>query len=123
MAEGTVDELPVTLEALAFAPGRPLGAGLRAAREHAGMTIDDISLLTRVRPAYIEALEDWDMARLPSRPFTIGYVRAYARALGLDEDTARSAVRLTFDESLTPSDVPVVVGAVRDAVRAVRALA
>lgn len=44
-------------------------------------------------------------------------------ALGLDEDTARSAVRLTFDESLTPSDVPVVVGAVRDAVRAVRALA
>lgn len=44
-------------------------------------------------------------------------------ALGLDEDTARSAVRLTFDESLAPSDVPVVVGAVRDAVAAVRALA
>ncbi len=44
-------------------------------------------------------------------------------ALGLDEDTARSAVRLTFDESLAPSDVPAVVGAVRDAVAAVRALA
>ncbi len=43
-------------------------------------------------------------------------------ALGLDEDTARSAVRLTFDESLTPADVPVVVGAVADAVAAVRAL-
>ncbi|GGK91711.1 cysteine desulfurase [Curtobacterium luteum] len=44
-------------------------------------------------------------------------------ALGLDEDTARSAVRLTFDETLTEADVPLVVEAVRDAVAAVRALA
>lgn len=44
------------------------------------------------------------------------------RALGLPEDVARTAVRLTFDAGLTEADVPVVVGAVRDAVAAVRAL-
>lgn len=43
-------------------------------------------------------------------------------ALGLDEDTARSAVRLTFDETLTEGDVPLVVDAVARSVVAVRAL-
>ncbi|GAA3336877.1 cysteine desulfurase family protein [Curtobacterium pusillum] len=44
-------------------------------------------------------------------------------ALGLPEDVARTALRLSFDGSLTASDVPVVVRAVRDAVAAVRTLA
>lgn len=44
-------------------------------------------------------------------------------ALGLPEDVARTAVRLTFDAGLTDADVPVVVHAVADAVGAVRALA
>ena len=44
-------------------------------------------------------------------------------ALGLTEDTARTALRLTFDADLSDDDVPVVVGAVADAVAAVRTLA
>jgi len=44
-------------------------------------------------------------------------------ALGLPEDLARSAVRLTFDESLTTDDATVVVAAVVAAVAAVRSLA
>jgi cysteine desulfurase len=44
-------------------------------------------------------------------------------ALGLSEDTARSAVRLTFDETLTADDAAVVVAAVVAAVASVRALA
>lgn len=43
-------------------------------------------------------------------------------AIGLDDETARTALRLTFDAELTDDDVPVVVAAVADAVRAVRAL-
>lgn len=44
-------------------------------------------------------------------------------ALGLSEDVARTAVRLTFDADLTDEDVPLVVRAVADAVSTVRALA
>ena len=44
-------------------------------------------------------------------------------ALGLSEEVARTALRLTFDAGLSPADVPVVVGAVADAVAAVRTLA
>jgi len=43
-------------------------------------------------------------------------------ALGLSEDVARSAVRLTFDAGLTEADVPLVVDAVASAVGSVRAL-
>lgn len=43
-------------------------------------------------------------------------------ALGIPEDMARTALRLTFDAALTSDDVPVVVGAVADAVATVRAL-
>ncbi|TCK64155.1 cysteine desulfurase family protein [Curtobacterium sp. PhB136] len=43
-------------------------------------------------------------------------------ALGLSDEVARSAVRLTFDGTLTGEDVPLVVAAVVDAVAAVRSL-
>jgi len=43
-------------------------------------------------------------------------------ALGLPEDTARTALRLTFDAGLSDADVTAVVGAVAAAVAAVRAL-
>lgn len=43
-------------------------------------------------------------------------------ALGIPEDVARTALRLTFDAALTADDVPVVVGAVAAAVATVRAL-
>lgn len=43
-------------------------------------------------------------------------------ALGIPDEVARTALRLTFDGSLGADDVPVVVGAVADAVSTVRAL-
>ncbi|PZE70333.1 MULTISPECIES: cysteine desulfurase family protein [unclassified Curtobacterium] len=43
-------------------------------------------------------------------------------ALGIPEGVARTALRLTFDAALTADDVPVVVGAVAEAVATVRAL-
>ncbi|TCL77742.1 MULTISPECIES: cysteine desulfurase family protein [unclassified Curtobacterium] len=42
-------------------------------------------------------------------------------ALGIPDEVARTALRLTFDGSLAAEDVPVVVGAVADAVATVRA--
>ncbi|AOX66603.1 cysteine desulfurase [Curtobacterium sp. BH-2-1-1] len=44
-------------------------------------------------------------------------------ALGLSDEVARTALRLTFDAGLTAADVPVVVDAVAAAVATVRALA
>jgi hypothetical protein len=63
-----------------------VGEALRGAREALGLGADDIALVTRVRSAHISAIEAFDFASLPARPFVVGYVRAYAQALGLNAE-------------------------------------
>lgn len=66
--------------------GLTVGDRLRAAREASGLSLADLADRTKVRRAYLMAIEDMRIEALPSRPFAIGYVRAYAEALGLDPD-------------------------------------
>ncbi len=63
-----------------------VGAALRQAREALGLAEDDIAQATRVRAPYIAAIEAFDFDALPARPFVVGYVRAYAKALGVDSE-------------------------------------
>ena len=70
-----------------------VGSALRAAREGMGLAIDDIAQATRVRGAHLQALESFDFQSLPARPFVIGYVRAYARALGLETESVVARFR------------------------------
>ncbi|AQR60322.1 hypothetical protein BZG35_00625 [Brevundimonas sp. LM2] len=65
-----------------------LGSGLRQARELSGRAVAELAADTRVHERYLRALEEDNIAALPSRVFAIGYVRAYAGALGLDEQLA-----------------------------------
>jgi hypothetical protein len=90
-ADDRASASPVQLE---LDPDLGLGAALAAARRSLGLRIDDITRITRVRGPYIAAIEAFDLAALPSRPFVIGFVRAYARALGLDGETV---VPVTID--------------------------
>jgi len=68
--------------------GADIGEALRAIREHRGFSLEDLAEATRVKANYLAALEDMRLELLPSRPFTIGYIRAYATALGLDPEAA-----------------------------------
>ncbi|MFN3815321.1 helix-turn-helix domain-containing protein [Brevundimonas sp.] len=65
-----------------------LGDALRRARDHSSRSIEDMSAATRVHVRYLRALEQGDFTALPSQAFALGYVRAYAAALGLDEQLA-----------------------------------
>jgi transcriptional regulator with XRE-family HTH domain len=70
-----------------------VGAALRRARESLDLSLDDIAQATHVRADYLEAIENLDLSPLPARPFAVGYVRAYARALGLDPDLVAARFR------------------------------
>ncbi len=61
------------------------GSLLREARQYRGMDIHQAAEAIRLRPHLIEAieLEKWD--QLPQPVFVKGFIRSYARALGLDE--------------------------------------
>jgi len=84
-----------------------LGEGLRVAREHTGRSLAELSSLTRVPSRYLTALEQNDFSTLPNRVFSIGYVRAYAGALGLDEQLAVERFKRESPDPSVPLQAPV----------------
>ncbi len=84
-----------------------LGEGLRIAREHTGRSLAELSSLTRVPSRYLTALEQNDFSTLPNRVFSIGYVRAYAAALGLDEQLAVERFKRESPDPSVPLQAPV----------------
>ena len=93
---GANQGLPSLLEA-----GATIGQALRALREARNLSLGDIAQTTCVRRAYLQALEDMNIDQLPSRPFAVGYVKAYAEVLGVSGDLA---VRQFKKDAPTPDE-------------------
>jgi transcriptional regulator with XRE-family HTH domain len=62
------------------------GEKLRQQREKRGLTVEAISNTTKISPRMLLALEEERFDQLPGGVFNKGFVRAYARQLGLSED-------------------------------------
>ncbi len=69
-----------------FSSGVSLGVLLRNQRERKGLSHAQISQKTRLRPHILEAIENEDWEGLPAPTLVKGFIRAYARALSLEED-------------------------------------
>ncbi|MFQ5719070.1 MAG: DUF2914 domain-containing protein [Acidobacteriota bacterium] len=67
------------------------GTDLRRERERRNLSIEDLARTIVVAPSVLEALENDDLASLPGGPFNKGFVRAYARSLGLDAEATVAA--------------------------------
>ena len=65
-----------------------IGEFFKQVRETKGLTIDEVAAKTRIRTDFVKALEDGNFAKLPDQVFARGFVRSYARSLGLDEEDA-----------------------------------
>lgn len=75
------------------------GAKLRAAREAQGLSIQDVATRTRIAQRQLEAVERDDFAALPGIPYAVGFARAYARAVDLDEVEIAADVRRAVHNS------------------------
>jgi len=64
------------------------GERLRRERELRGIKLDEISESTKISKRNLLALEEEHFDQLPGGIFNKGFVRAYARYLGLDEEQA-----------------------------------
>ncbi len=62
------------------------GEKLRQQRERQGISLDAISNSTKIRMHMLRALEEEHFEQLPGGVFNKGFVRAYARHIGLDEE-------------------------------------
>ena len=79
------------------------GARLRRERERRHITLAQIADTTKIKASLFQGLERDDVSRWPGGIFRRSFVRAYARAIGLDpEQTCREFVE-RFPE---PGDVP-----------------
>ena len=65
-----------------------IGEFFKQVRETKGLTIDEVASKTRIRTDFVKALEEGNFAKLPDQVFARGFVRSYARSLGLDEEDA-----------------------------------
>lgn len=81
------------------------GIRLKREREKKNITLDDISLSTKIGTRLLRALEEEHFDQLPGGIFNKGFVRAYARCLGMDEDQAVADYLLASGEA-SPMKAP-----------------
>ena len=62
---------------------------LKRVREKKGISLKDIAESTNIRTYMLSALEDGEYRKLPGRAYAIGFLREYAKYLGIDYQTAK----------------------------------
>lgn len=76
-----------------------VGQQLRTARLARGLSLEQVSKETHIKPHYLEALEADELEKLPSRFQARGFVRVYSSLLGLDSE----ALLRQFDQPDKPA--------------------
>lgn len=73
----------------------PMTAGerLRAAREAAEMSLEDVATTTRIPTRHLASLEAGEFSKLPAPTYSVGFARSYAAAVGLDRNEIGEQVR------------------------------
>lgn len=69
------------------------GERLREARQSKGMSLAEVAERTRVPIRHLEGIENSDFSSLPSPTYAVGFAKAYARAVGVDEALIGREVR------------------------------
>ncbi len=69
-----------------------IGMRLRSARNAAGLSIEDVARGSRIGVGILTAIESDDLAALGAPIYARGYLRAYARAVGLPEAAVAGAL-------------------------------
>ena len=80
-----------------------LGAFLQRHRDERGYTLDEMEEITRIRRAYLEAIESGAWQALPPGVYTRGLLRNYARALGVSH---ASVMRMYVKERPQEAKLP-----------------
>lgn len=86
-----------------------LGHILREARETKGFTLREVQDKTRINSRFLEALEMGDFDRLPTQTHVRGFLRNYARFLGLDPEPLLERYELGQSERPKRRQQPIII--------------
>jgi transcriptional regulator with XRE-family HTH domain len=81
------------------------GARVRRLREQRGISLAEIAEQTKIKASLLEGLERGDISQWPAGIFRRAYVRAYARAIGFDPDTAVREFLALHPDPVVQADV------------------
>src|SRR5256885_8812831 len=79
-------------------PVSSFGDKLRREREMRGVTLEEIAESTKIGTRSLRAIEQEEFEKLPGGIFNKGFVRAYSRFLGLDEEQTVADFDLAWSE-------------------------
>ncbi|MGH2711392.1 MAG: helix-turn-helix domain-containing protein [Actinomycetota bacterium] len=79
-----------------------IGRALRGAREHRGKSLEEAARETRVRTDYLDALEREAFETLGSDVYVRGFLRSYAKYLGLNSEKVVSAYERVYGRTKPP---------------------
>jgi transcriptional regulator with XRE-family HTH domain len=71
----------------------PVGDRLRSAREAKGLSLDDVAAMTRVPTRHLEHIDNGAWDSLPAITYSLGFARAYAKAVGLSPSEIGTQLR------------------------------
>jgi cytoskeleton protein RodZ len=86
-----------------------IGQQLTAAREARGMTADDVAKRLRIRAMFVTALEREDWPAVGEPVYARGFLKNYAKLVGLDAEAAAAALDSAYFELAARPDVPLPV--------------
>lgn len=82
-------------------PAQKLGQQLQAKREQLGFSLKDVAQHTRIRRVYLESMEQGLLEELPGQAYITGFVRVYARHVGLDSNDLLALLDVPQDVETT----------------------
>ncbi len=76
-----------------------MGSVLKERRIGLGKDLKDVARETKVTKSYLTAIEEEDFSSLPAEVYTKGYIRGYAKFVGISLDVALAAYESYLEES------------------------
>lgn len=70
-----------------------IGEFLKRVRETCGYSLEDLAGITKINLRYLEAIERDDFAKIPGEIFCHGFIRSYAKCIGISEEEISRRIR------------------------------
>lgn len=74
-----------------------IGQHFAEERQKKGLTTTDVAKATKIRESFIIAIENSEYQKLPSSAYAVGFVRNYAKFLGLPEEKSIALFKREFN--------------------------
>ncbi len=72
-----------------------IGEFLKRVRETCGYSLEDVAGITKINLRYLEAIDLDDFDKLPGETFYQGFIRSYAKCVGISEEEISRRIRET----------------------------